>query len=121
MRTWCLITAIALSCGLVLARADGVERNLQVLPLHLSRQEVLEVMRVMTVGLGTECTLCHSSERNDYLSDELTAKQVARSMMRMVEAGSREMDWRKPPEDLCSQCHEGSVVIRTTSGIPNRN
>ena len=108
MHTLRLITLFTLLCGLLASRAEGDERNLQVLPLRLSRLEVLEVMRLMTIGLGTECTLCHPSERNDYLSDEIPAKQVARAMMRMVEASSPDLDWARPPEALCFRCHEGS-------------
>ena len=111
MRTSRLFVSLTLICGLLALAAKGDERNLQVLPLHLSRLEVLEVMRLMTIGLGTECTLCHPSERNDYVSDEIVAKQVARAMMRMVEANSPDLDWARPPEALCFECHEGSVAI----------
>lgn len=111
MRTNRPIAALTLLSGLLANSVGGDERNLQVLPLHLSNLEVLEVMRLMTIGLGTECTLCHSSERNDYVSDEIVAKQVARAMMRMVEAGSPDLDWARPPESLCFKCHEGSVAI----------
>ena len=111
MRTNRLITSLTLLCGFLACQATGDERNLQVLPLHLSSLEVLEVMRLMTIGLGAECTLCHPSERNDYVSDEIITKQVARAMMRMVEATSPDLDWAKPPDSLCFQCHEGSVAI----------
>ena len=97
-------------CGFLAFQADGDERNLQVLPLHLSNLEVLEVMRLMTIGLGAECTLCHRSERNDFVSDEIVAKQVARTMMRMVEASTPDLDWAEPPEGLCFECHKGSVA-----------
>ena len=86
-------------------------RDLDVLPLDLTRVEVLEVMRLMTLGLGTECTLCHASERNDYGSDELPAKAIGRAMMCMVEAIRPGLDWAHPPQDLCFQCHEGSLTI----------
>ena len=102
---------MTLVCGLLAFQAEGDERNLQVLPLHLSNLEVLEVMRLMTIGLGADCTLCHSSERNDYVSDDIITKQVARGMMRMVEATSPELNWAEPPEALCFQCHEGSVAV----------
>ena len=102
---------MTLVCGLLAFQAEGDERNLQVLPLHLSNLEVLEVMRLMTIGLGADCTLCHSSERNDYVSDEIVAKQAARAMMRMVETSTPGLDWARPPEALCFECHEGSVAI----------
>ena len=120
MRVRKLTGAVAILCCLVVARVEGDKRNLQVLPLHLSRLEVLEVMRVMTAGLGAQCTLCHPSERNDYLSDELAAKQVARSMLHMVEADTRGLDWTDPPENLCFRCHEGSVAIPAPNGRGNR-
>ncbi len=111
MRTGRLIALLTLLCGFVAYPADEDERNLQVLPLHLSNLEVLEVMRIMTKDLGAECILCHPSERNDYVSDEIVVKQVARAMMRMVEASTPDLDWARPPEALCFQCHEGSVAI----------
>ena len=107
-----LLTSMVLICGLVAMRAPiAAASDLDVLPLDLTRLEVLEVMRLMTLGLGTECTLCHANERNDYVSDELPAKAIGLAMMRMVEASRPELDWAHPPRDLCFQCHEGSLTV----------
>ena len=105
------VNLLILLIGIGITQAKEDSGNLQVLPLHLSRAEVLEVMRLMTLGLGTDCQLCHRSERNDYLSDELVPKKVARGMMRMVEASTAGLDWTRPPQNLCSGCHKGSLKI----------
>ena len=107
-----LVSSLALLCGLFAGGAVASENNLQVLPLHLDRPEILEVMRLMTVGLGAQCETCHATGQNDFQSDELAAKQLARDMMRMVQASRPGLDWTQPPQDLCSKCHEGALTPR---------
>lgn len=83
--------------------------NLEVLPLELSAASVLAVMRLMTLGLGTECAYCHRTEINDYASDARPPKVLARAMLRLEEKNRGGIDWRAPPDDLCRSCHRGRL------------
>lgn len=65
-------------------------RNVQVLPHTLSRQELIDVMRTFTRGLGVKCNHCHvvtatePEEKLDFPSDAKEEKRVARVMIQMA-------------------------------------
>src|SRR5688572_15830688 len=64
--------------------------NLQVLPKHMSRRDLVETMRGIATDLGVRCTHCHVGPENlqgmDFASDEKRTKQVARTMLAMTRA-----------------------------------
>src|SRR5215472_7196564 len=61
----------------------GPPKNLKVLPSTMDRAAVVGVMRNFTGGLGVMCTYCHVQGQFD--SDENPKKDVARSMIKMVQ------------------------------------
>ena len=76
--------------SLVAAQPNETPQNPQVLPQEMSRREVIEVMRGFDAALGVDCEHCHvdavAGERRDFADDDKPTKEVARAMMRMVNA-----------------------------------
>ena len=75
------------------AKTDNSQfHNLQVLPVNISRDELIATMRGFTRALGTRCDHCHAAgppaadgrEQLDFASDAKPEKNVARTMMRMT-------------------------------------
>src|SRR5271169_3925343 len=60
----------------------GPPTNLKVLKVT-SRQEVIQIMRAFTAGIGQQCNFCHVQGNN--ASDDNPKKEVARHMIQMVE------------------------------------
>ena len=63
------------------------ERNLQILPKDISRQELGEIMQGFARSLGVGCDHCHtgeSMETMDWGNDDKDTKKSAREMMRLV-------------------------------------
>ena len=60
--------------------------NLQVLPKDISKEHLVDTMRLFSRSLGVHCDHCHevSMERQDWASDKKDAKNAARNMMKMV-------------------------------------
>ncbi|MCZ6507430.1 MAG: c-type cytochrome [Acidobacteria bacterium] len=93
--------------------------NLQVLPADTSRAVLVGVMRNYASSLGVGCDHCHvgddvaTFEDFDFASDDKEAKQVARSMMRMVEVINGDLlpasgrDAATLLEVGCATCHHG--------------
>ena len=85
-----VIVTLVLSLGLpgvVAAQPNETPHNLQVLPLEMSREEVVGVMRVFEAALGVGCEHCHFEAvagEPDFAADNPT-KEVARTMMRMMD------------------------------------
>ena len=103
---------IARTIAAILAAATLPVRltaTLEVPPLELNAAGGLGVMRLMTLGLGTACAYCHRTGNNDYASDSLPPKVLARAMMRLEEERRGGIDWRAPPADLCRSCHRGRL------------
>ena len=101
-------------------------KNLQVLPKESSRQDVLNVMRTFTAGLGVACEYCHAEAPGaaaggggrggpplDFALDTKDQKKTARAMLQMVNdingrylpqmgrtIGDRNRVW-------CETCHHG--------------
>ncbi len=85
------IVAVAVSVWPSRATAQIPEKfeNLQVAPKDISRMDLLNAMKDMTFALGTRCWFCHEGEGDDlstfnFASDKKPAKDVARTMMKMV-------------------------------------
>ena len=77
---------------------SGPPRNLQVLPKEWTGQQVMQLMRTFTSGLGVTCDHCHVSQQ-DRASDDKKPKLVARKMIAMLLAinGDFMKDIGEPP------------------------
>lgn len=95
-------------------------KNLQVLPKDMTRQQVVEVMRGVTRGLGVRCPYCHVGEEGadlstfDFASDEKPTKKTARVMFRMMADVNDKLSMvgDKPigePRVNCWTCHRGEA------------
>lgn len=66
-------------------------KNLQVLPRDLTRDQLMNIMRSFTRGLGVRCNHCHQvvatepEEKLDFPSDAKEEKRVARVMIQMTQ------------------------------------
>lgn len=97
-------------------------KNLQVLPKDMTTQQVQQVMRLFTSGLGVMCDQCHVSQQ-DRASDDKPPKLVARKMLAMMLAVNK--DYLKdvgeplpapaqpaplpPMKVTCYTCHRGAL------------
>ena len=61
---------------------SGPPTNLKVLKVT-SRQEVGQIMRTFTAGLGVQCNFCHV--QGNFASDDNPKKEIGRHMIEMVE------------------------------------
>lgn len=119
-----------------LARPAGAQlpekfENLKVLPKHIARDSLVQVMRGFTMALGVRCTFCHvvepkaagapadAPERILFKSDDKVEKRKARVMLRMVDRINRQLltavpERHDPPVAVqCVTCHRGSEVPET--------
>ncbi|MGZ8377403.1 MAG: c-type cytochrome [Gemmatirosa sp.] len=99
-------------------------KNLKVLPADMPMRAVRDTMTAFTRALGVRCTYCHVGTEGqplatyDFASDEKTAKQKAREMMRMAatingEHLPRVPERRTPPIAVtCMTCHRGLAEPR---------
>ena len=106
--------------------APGPPENLQVLPKTSTRQQVTAVMQAFSQGLGVACSHCHvegADGRNDFASDSVQAKHVARTMMRMTSGLNDKLvaDLGRPAADLtrveCVTCHRGVAIPKQLGDI----
>jgi len=91
--------------------------NLQVLPKDISKEQLVDTMRLFSRSLGVHCDHCHevSEERQDWASDTKDAKNAARTMLKMVrEINANYMPKTEPlPGEKsgdkvnCWTCHRG--------------
>ena len=100
-----------------------VYKNLKVLSMKISDEDMDFVMETFSVNLGVNCLFCHPGKQNgtdysfDYATDQLQNKRVARDMLRMTMKvnkkyfnirmtglmNSRGRIW-------CGTCHRGNPV-----------
>jgi hypothetical protein len=119
------------------AQAGDPDRpqNLQVLPDTMSREAVIAVMRNFTTSLGVRCNYCHvpyagaPPDSLNFASDDKQTKDVARGMMRMVQAINGDLLPRIPElgDDRmrvgCMTCHRGAprpLMLEDTLGTVAR-
>jgi hypothetical protein len=94
-----------------IARLPSEFTNLEVLPADITKDELKREMKLMTRSLGVKCDYCHRTDIEDYATDEIDEKVVARKMMRMVERINRQhFTWPEAPEATCFMCHHGEPV-----------
>lgn len=111
-----LVWALAAS-----AQVPAKFTNLKVLPPHIQRAELVEIMRGFSLGLGVRCSTCHMGEEGkplstyDFASDEKQTKRNARLMLQMVkEVNGKHLtavmpeSGAKPITVTCYTCHRGS-------------
>ena len=106
--------------------------NLQVLPEDIGKEELLEIMKSNSLGLGVRCWHCHVGEEGmpfsefDFESDEKLTKRKARFMLQMVRylneerlPGLAEVGERAEPSVrmTCYTCHRGRPLPRTLGEV----
>ena len=98
--------------------------NLQVLPKTISRDDLVQQMRIFSFSLGVRCEHCHvrnaSSHAMDFASDEKKEKVTARTMMRMTQEINHNYvgTISTPPIQVeCVTCHHGAPQPRTLEAV----
>ena len=97
----------------------GEFKNLRVLPVNITHDELIATMRGFARALGTRCEHCHvenppgSKDRFDFASDKKPEKNVARTMLRMTRAVNA--DYLSKVNEhgqtvTCINCHLGHTV-----------
>jgi tetratricopeptide (TPR) repeat protein len=93
--------------------------NLQALPKDIQRDSLVQIMRGFSFALGVRCQYCHTGGDGvsfagvSFKSDEKTAKQNARFMIRMVDSLNKTVlaalpARHSPPVTVqCVTCHRG--------------
>ena len=90
-------------------RPMGPPTNLKVLKLTQGN-EVAQVMRTFTAGLGVQCAYCHAE--NGFASDEKEAKVKARHMIEMTQKINANFPDGKMHVS-CFTCHRGEAEPKT--------
>jgi hypothetical protein len=95
-------------------------QNLQVLPKEIPREQLLNLMRGISQGLGVQCSYCHIAEgrggRNDFASDDKQPKKTARVMMQLTQRVNETISTGigKTAADVtrvgCFTCHRGKAI-----------
>lgn len=102
--------------------AQGQEalQNLQYYPEAITRPELVNEMRGISLSLGVRCQFCHvgsvdgvSFEGVDFASDESPNKVAAREMLRLVDRINRTVQNDLPDQGVrtevtCKTCHRGA-------------
>ena len=109
-----IVSAAFLVTSMLLAQPPQQgHQNLQVLPKDISRQELVQTMRVYSQALGVTCEHCHVGR--EFAKDDKPAKTVARAMMRMVQDLKEHSDKFLPEgreaKVACWTCHRGAVTV----------
>jgi hypothetical protein len=118
-----LLAALMLRLGCLGAQAQQrpgpprTPKNLQVLPKDTPMPQLIAKMRLIAASLGVKCAFCHV--RGDFASDAKPTKQVARRMLRMVDAINRQ-NFGGRPEVSCYTCHRGARRPLNTPPLPAR-
>jgi hypothetical protein len=83
--------------------------NLKVLKATTG-QEVRQIMRTFTVGLGVQCSYCHV--QGNFASDDNPKKEIARHMIHMaIEINGKFPDGKM--HVTCYTCHRGEAEPKT--------
>ena len=93
-------------------------KNLKVLKATTG-EEVSQIMRTFTLGLGVQCNFCHI--QGNFASDENPKKEVARRMITMthdVNALFPDTAAEKKMRVSCYTCHRGEAEPKTAPPPP---
>ncbi len=88
-------------------------KNLKILKATTG-EEVSQIMRTFTLGLGVQCNFCHI--QGNFASDENPKKEVARRMITLthdVNALFPESTGEKTMRVACYTCHRGEAEPKT--------
>lgn len=100
-------------------------KNLQVFPKETTQAQILPTMRAFEGALQVECGHCHvwtgpGVPTNDFASDAKPTKNIARAMIKMVNAANEQISaavaagGQKTAAQVqkvtCATCHRGSAV-----------
>ena len=103
-------------------RAQDQYKNLQILPKDISKDQLVEIMKSFTHGLGVRCIFCHEGEDGQPLStynfesDKKPEKLKARIMMNMTkDINSKYLsEFSKFNKNVmqvkCMTCHHGVEI-----------
>ena len=101
------------------AQAQDSLENIQYYPEGITRPELVNEMRSISLSLGVRCQFCHvgsvdgvSFEGVDFASDESPNKRAAREMLRLVDRINQAVQNDLPDEGVrtevtCKTCHRG--------------
>lgn len=92
-------------------------KNLKILPMDISEDELHHIMRDYSRALGVKCNYCHERKKSepnaDFASEIKKEKQIAREMMLMVkdinEKYLAQSGLNKFEKITCVTCHMGHV------------
>jgi tetratricopeptide (TPR) repeat protein len=109
--------------------------NLKVLPKHIARDSLIQVMRGFSIQLGVRCTYCHVTEPRPagaaadapekviFKSDDKIQKRKARFMLQMVDKLNNkilpDLPERHDPRVVmrCVTCHRGSPLPQALDAV----
>ena len=100
-------------------------KNLKVFPKSTTQADILPTMRAFEGALGVECGYCHvwagqGKPENDFSSDFKPQKDIARAMIRMVNAANEQIAAGVAQTGVrtgdavqkvtCATCHRGQPI-----------
>ncbi len=113
-----LAALVFISSVLTSAQVPDKFTNLQVLPKLISKDNLLDVMRSFSGGLGVHCEFCHveneDTHKTDFASDDKPEKNEARIMLKMVAGINKDYlsqlsEYSKNVIQVkCVTCHRGN-------------
>ncbi|MCU1264392.1 MAG: hypothetical protein JWM21_710 [Acidobacteria bacterium] len=86
--------------------------NLKVLKVT-TREDVEQIMRTFTAGLGVQCNYCHVQDT--FAADDNPKKEIARRMIRLIQKINDDFPDRKMHVS-CYTCHRGEAEPKTAPG-----
>lgn len=116
---WCSLVVVLLLAAPLSAQVPDEFTNLKVLDKDIGKQQLINIMRGWSKGLGVRCNHCHVGPDNlqgmDFATDEKEHKRAARSMLEMAIAinGRYIGNWEEAGEEgerqrvTCFTCHRG--------------
>jgi tetratricopeptide (TPR) repeat protein len=114
-----LLILFILFAVVIKVEAQDQYKNLQVLPKDISKDQLVEIMKSFTQGLGVRCNFCHVGEEGqplntyDFESDKKSEKLKARIMLNMTkDINSKYLSelsqfGNNPLKVKCITCHRG--------------
>lgn len=86
--------------------------NLKVLKAN-TREDVEQIMRTFTAGLGVQCNYCHVPD--SFAADDNPNKETARRMIKLLQKINDDFPDRKMHVS-CYTCHRGEAEPKTAPG-----
>ena len=118
---------LILFVGPAVAQIPDQFENLEVLPKDTEKRQLVDVMKSFCSALDVRCTHCHAGADGaplseiDFSSDENPNKEVARVMMRMVDAINNthlpQTGKKTPLNVTCITCHRGQARPRSLEDV----